>query len=424
MSKFKVKSTVFGLIALILVGVGILSPVQATTNFQDVPSTHIYSEQIRYMKEKGISYGFNNGTEYRPESPITRKEIITLLIKAKYPMEEINNCISANGYTGKNIFNDVPSTHQFAPAICMAKVKNIAVGYTGGNFGPDDATTAHAGIKVIMRTLANDLPIDINAPLSEYTQYLWDRGFYPPTINRANESTVNMNRGEVAHGFHSTLVYLNNSVASGNFNTKLTYDPNMWFFENRFSSRYNYDTLYMLGYPTVDQGQTYYYERDYARIIDPTRYNQDNGVTIKQFTFKYYCNFSNAPIPSSIRNNLPVGHAVIDVPSTVDLSKSKVLVDLMIDESDYIAGEPDFYKLPGKQVTPLFGQFGEVVESLNSNFVTFYSEGYPARSLLCVKEGDHYVVKLVSIGLLDATDSFNKKYGYANTMFEVLRSYR
>jgi hypothetical protein len=199
MSKLKVRNSVFGLVALSLIGVGILSPIQATTNFQDVPSTHIYSEQIRYMKEKGISYGFNNGTEYRPESPITRKEIITLLIKAKYPMEEINNCIQANGYTGKNIFNDVPSTHHFAPAICMAKVKTIAVGYSNGNFGPDDATTAHAGIKVIMRTLAEDLPIDINAPLEEYTQYLWGRGFYPPTINRANESTMNMNRGEVAH---------------------------------------------------------------------------------------------------------------------------------------------------------------------------------------------------------------------------------
>jgi hypothetical protein len=216
MSKLKMRSTVFGLVALSLFGVGILSPIQATTNFQDVPSTHIYAQQIQYIKDNGISAGFNNGTEYRPESPITRKEIITLLIKAKYPMEEINNCISANGYTGKNIFNDVPSTHQFAPAICMAKVKNIAVGYTGGNFGPDDATTAHAGIKVIMRTLANDLPIDINAPLSEYTQYLWDRGFYPPTINRANESTVNMNRGEVAHtlyGVHSDyLIHISDSA--------------------------------------------------------------------------------------------------------------------------------------------------------------------------------------------------------------------
>jgi hypothetical protein len=214
MSKFKVRSTVLGLVALSLIGVGILSPVQATTNFQDVSSSHIYATQIQYMKDHGISYGFNNGTEYRPESPITRKEIITLLIKAKYPMEEINNCISANGYTGKNIFNDVPSTHQFAPAICMAKVKNIAVGYTGGNFGPDDATTAHAGIKVIMRTLVHDLPIDINAPLEEYTKYLWDRGFYPPTINRADESTVGMERGDVAYTIFNSVESLpnNNSI--------------------------------------------------------------------------------------------------------------------------------------------------------------------------------------------------------------------
>jgi hypothetical protein len=205
MSKFKVKSAVVVLVTLTLAIAGFVTPANATTNFKDVPSDHMYEGYIMYMREKGISYGFNNGTEYRPESFIKRKELTALIIKAKYSPQEISNCISSNGYTGKNIFNDVPSTHHFAPFVCMAKVKNIAMGYSDGRFGPDDDTTVAAGIKMILRTLVDNLPLGINQPLGDYTVYLWDRGVSLPTMNRDSTSQITMKRSEVARVFYAAL---------------------------------------------------------------------------------------------------------------------------------------------------------------------------------------------------------------------------
>jgi hypothetical protein len=171
----------------------------ATIAFSDVPVTHTYAKEIEYMKVNGISAGFNNGTEYRPNTTIDRKSLVTLVVKAKYSENEINNCIAANGYTGKNIFHDVPSTHHFAPFICMAKVNQIAIGYSTGYFGVDEPIKADAAIKIVMRTLDKNLEIAMNAPLSEYTKRLNDLGYYPPTVSKSNEQRHETTRGEFAY---------------------------------------------------------------------------------------------------------------------------------------------------------------------------------------------------------------------------------
>lgn len=173
--------------------------VLETIAFSDVPVTHTYAKEIEYMKVNGISAGFNNGSEYRPDTTIDRKSLVTLVVKAKYSMDEINNCITEYGYEGKNIFHDVPYTHHFAPFICMAKEKRIAIGYSTGYFGVDEPIKADAAIKVVMRTLDKNLGIDIDAPLSEYTKRLNDLGYYPPTITKSNESNHETTRAEFAY---------------------------------------------------------------------------------------------------------------------------------------------------------------------------------------------------------------------------------
>jgi hypothetical protein len=170
-----------------------------TIAFSDVPITHTYAKEIEYMKAKGISVGFNNGSEYRPDTTIDRKSLVTLVVKAKYSESEINSCIAANGYTGKNIFHDVPSTHHFAPFICMAKVNQIAIGYSTGYFGVDEPIKADAAIKIVMRTLDKNLEIVMNAPLPEYTKRLNDLGYYPPTVSKSNEQRHETTRGEFAY---------------------------------------------------------------------------------------------------------------------------------------------------------------------------------------------------------------------------------
>jgi hypothetical protein len=202
MSKLRKIAGIFSLATIATVAVGTITSnaiVTPPNSFIDVDPSYIYAPEIQYMKDEGISYGFNNGTEYRPNIDIQRQTLVTLIVKAKYSTNEIDNCIKDNDYEGKDLFKDVPSTHHFAPFICMAKVKQIAVGYSTGEFGDTRPTKAHEAIKMIMRTLDEDLTLPMNAPLGDYTKRIYDLGFYPPTINKQNESNHETTRGEIAY---------------------------------------------------------------------------------------------------------------------------------------------------------------------------------------------------------------------------------
>jgi hypothetical protein len=192
----QIVGTGFAILVCAFVGV---QTTYASTSFVDVDSTYIYAKEIDYLKREKISLGFNNGTEYRPDTTITREMLVTLIVKAVYTPEDIEKCIERNGWQGENIFKDVSLDHHFAPYICMAKEKKVAVGFSSGDFGLSRAVKAHEAIKMIMRAIDKDLKLSMDAPLESYTHLFNLMGLYPPTIDIAGESEHEMTRAEIAY---------------------------------------------------------------------------------------------------------------------------------------------------------------------------------------------------------------------------------
>ncbi len=97
--------------------------------FSDVPDTHWAYASINQLCQKGAVSGYKDGS-FRPDSPITRAEFITILVKA------LNLKAAA---TTPN-FSDTAG-HWAQENIAAASSLGIAGGYTDGGFKPDALIT-------------------------------------------------------------------------------------------------------------------------------------------------------------------------------------------------------------------------------------------------------------------------------------------
>ena len=50
------------------------------TGFKDVPASHVFAKEIRWMAQSGISRGWDDGT-FRPTQPITREQIAAFFMR-------------------------------------------------------------------------------------------------------------------------------------------------------------------------------------------------------------------------------------------------------------------------------------------------------------------------------------------------------
>jgi S-layer family protein len=59
-----------------------VSPPPATASFGDVPTSHPFFQFVEALKASGITGGCGNGTNYCPDSPLTRGQMAVFLAKA------------------------------------------------------------------------------------------------------------------------------------------------------------------------------------------------------------------------------------------------------------------------------------------------------------------------------------------------------
>ena len=59
-----------------------VSPAPATASFNDVPTSHPFFQFIEALKASGITGGCGDGTNYCPDSPLTRGQMAVFLSKA------------------------------------------------------------------------------------------------------------------------------------------------------------------------------------------------------------------------------------------------------------------------------------------------------------------------------------------------------
>ena len=95
--------------------------------FTDVPSDHIFYQEIEWMAQSGFSKGWTNTTgkaEYRPDAPVKRDAVIVFLYRMA----------GSPSYTHPKVspFKDVPTTHTFYKEIAWAYENGIANGWGSG----------------------------------------------------------------------------------------------------------------------------------------------------------------------------------------------------------------------------------------------------------------------------------------------------
>ena len=106
--------------------VGGRRPVTTTPNFTDVSDNAWYARAVNTLASMEIIVGYPDGT-FRPNQPITRAEVTTLLVKF----------LNAPQMSSTNIFSDLAETHWAYSFIMQAHANGWVAGYPDGTFRPD-----------------------------------------------------------------------------------------------------------------------------------------------------------------------------------------------------------------------------------------------------------------------------------------------
>ena len=109
--------------------------------FTDVPITHAFCSEILWMKDEGISEGFDDGT-YRPGIAVTRQAMSAFM--ARLADATLTPCT-------EEPFTDVPITHEFCSEIQWMKDAGISTGFTDGTYRPANDVTRQAMAAFMLR---------------------------------------------------------------------------------------------------------------------------------------------------------------------------------------------------------------------------------------------------------------------------------
>lgn len=122
-----------------------------TTLFQDVDANDWYSDDVRYVIERGLMNGVS-ATSFAPEAALTRGMIVTIL----WRMEAEPKVLFDGVYT------DVADAQWYADAVKWVATNGIVNGYGNGAFGPNDPATREQ-LAVILYRYAKYKGRDVSA---------------------------------------------------------------------------------------------------------------------------------------------------------------------------------------------------------------------------------------------------------------------
>ncbi len=139
-----------------------------TQIFSDVSPSMSNADAIKYVKERGLVKGYEDGT-FAPKKNINRYDFIKIIIAAKFSEDDISSC-DQKAYA----FPDVPEDQWFTPYVCTAKKNEIIKGYDDGTFRGQDNVSLLESLKIVLETYADELshPIEANTNQDWYMPYV------------------------------------------------------------------------------------------------------------------------------------------------------------------------------------------------------------------------------------------------------------
>lgn len=134
------------------------------TSFADVPEGYWAKMPIENNATVGLVQGYPDGN-FKPERPLTRAELATLLVRAKG--------IEVKDDRARQVFKDVKSDFWAAKYIEIAQREGLVKGYPDRSFRPNNKISKAEGIAVLVRF--DKLPLaEVNAkPYWDMPAYHW-----------------------------------------------------------------------------------------------------------------------------------------------------------------------------------------------------------------------------------------------------------
>lgn len=119
-------------------------PGPATPTFPDVPTTHVFYDEIEALVTAGVATGRADGT-YDPAGTLNRQELAAFVFR-----------LNDDAFTppATPTFTNVPTGSPFFAAVEYLAGRGIVTGYGDGRFGPTDPITRQAMAAILVRTIA------------------------------------------------------------------------------------------------------------------------------------------------------------------------------------------------------------------------------------------------------------------------------
>lgn len=124
--RFKYKITAAAVFGMMMIGLG---SAHAETEFVDLQYSKWAEDGIHYMAKRGTVAGYGHG-RFQPQTPVTRGQAITFMVRELYP-DQLEKPMDSLNYT------DVPAAHPFSREIAIAEQQGLAGGFPDGSFRPD-----------------------------------------------------------------------------------------------------------------------------------------------------------------------------------------------------------------------------------------------------------------------------------------------
>ena len=138
------------------------APAAPPLTFSDVPTGYWAKDAIESLAAAGIIGGYPDGT-FKPESPLSRAELCTLLVKARK---------TAVSKPSKPLFRDLPVNHWAAPYIAAASDLKLVSGYPDGTFQASKTLSRAEGVLILVR-FAKLSPVKDESPYFDLTVKHW-----------------------------------------------------------------------------------------------------------------------------------------------------------------------------------------------------------------------------------------------------------
>jgi hypothetical protein len=118
------------------------------TTFRDVAGD-TYANEIQQAVNVGFISGFSEDNTFRPRSPLTREQLVSLVLESLDRVPNVNLTIPTQ--TSSRPYPDVDASRWSAAKIQFARANNIISGYEDGTFRPTQPVTRAEMIAVLSR---------------------------------------------------------------------------------------------------------------------------------------------------------------------------------------------------------------------------------------------------------------------------------